>query len=100
MLLSAFPHCGSVATEAPCANQGPEMGNCLAVRIPKAVSAEAGFEKDREVEVFVEARRLIATSYGCPSAPPARSESSSKASGHLALHREVDWGPPVGKETC
>jgi len=70
-------------------------GNSLALRIPKAFAAEAGFEKDREVEISVEAGRLIVQA---PVRPSYTLEELLDGVRPSNLHREVDWGPPVGEE--
>jgi len=72
-----------------------KWGNSLALRIPKAFAVEAGFEKDREVEVSVEARRLIVQ---VPARPSYTLEELLDGVRPSNLHREVDWGPPVGEE--
>ena len=72
-----------------------KWGNSLALRIPKAFAAEVGFEKDREVEVSVEGRRLIVQ---VPVRPSYRLEELLEGVRPSNLHREVDWGPPVGRE--
>ena len=72
-----------------------KWGNSLAVRIPKAFALEVGLDQDGEVELTVQSGRLVL-------APPLR--PSYNLDELLAgvkpsnLHKEVDWGPPVGKE--
>ncbi|MQA91378.1 MAG: AbrB/MazE/SpoVT family DNA-binding domain-containing protein [Gemmatimonas sp.] len=70
-------------------------GNSLALRIPKAFAAETALESGSEVELTLDAGRLVVT-------PLERSvyrlddllaEVTSKN-----IHAEVETGPPLGKE--
>ena len=72
-----------------------KWGNSLALRIPKAFAAEAGFEKNREVDVSAEDHRLIVQ---VPVRPSSTLEELLGGVRPSNLHREVDWGPPLGKE--
>ena len=72
-----------------------KWGNSLALRIPKAFAVEAGFEKDGDVEVSIDAGRLIVQ---VPVRPSYSLEELLAGVRPSNLHREVDWGPPAGKE--
>ena len=70
-------------------------GNSLAVRIPKDLAKEARLDVETEVELSVEGNRLLVE----PTAQrrwtlPDLLVRVTKDS----LHREVDLGPPVGRE--
>ena len=72
-----------------------KWGNSLALRIPKAFALEVGLEKDREVELSVQRGRLVV------AAPAQKSYTLEELLAGVKpsnLHKEVDWGRPVGKE--
>lgn len=72
-----------------------KWGNSLAVRIPKAFAVEVGLERDRDVELSVQAGRLVVE---LPSAPSYTLEQLLAGVRPSNVHRETDWGPPVGRE--
>jgi len=72
-----------------------KWGNSLALRIPKAFALEVGFERDLEVELFVQRGRLVAEPRATPSYTLEELLAEVRPSN---LHGETDWGPPVGKE--
>jgi antitoxin MazE len=85
----------NVATEALMRTRVQKWGNSLALRIPKAFALEVGLEKDREVELTVQRGRLVV------AAPAQKSYTLEELLAGVKpsnLHKEVDWGRPVGKE--
>ncbi|MEA2163324.1 MAG: antitoxin MazE [Thermoanaerobaculia bacterium] len=72
-----------------------KWGNSLALRIPKAFALEVGLEQDGEVELSVEAGRLVVLPPALPSYSLDQLLSAVRPSN---LHKETDWGPPTGKE--
>jgi antitoxin MazE len=70
-------------------------GNSLAVRIPKAFASQAAIEENSEIEISVEGNRIVVA--------PARKEWSLdkllRAITRSNVHRQVEWGESVGKET-
>jgi antitoxin MazE len=71
-------------------------GNSLALRIPKAFALEIGLENDGDVEVTIEKGRLVVEP---PAAPSYTLEELLREIRPSNKHRELDWGPPVGKES-
>jgi antitoxin MazE len=72
-----------------------KWGNSLALRIPKAFALEVGLEQDGEVELSVEKGRLVVVP------PVTQSYTLDELLAGVRpsnLHKETDWGPPVGKE--
>lgn len=76
--------------------QVQKWGNSLALRIPKPFAEDAEVKAGSVVELTVSEGKLVAT--------PIRKKKTtlkqllakvSKAN----LHGEVDWGPPVGRES-
>lgn len=72
-----------------------KWGNSLAVRIPKAFALEVGLDRDREVELSVQSGRLVVEA---PTSPSYTLEDLLAGVRPSNLHRETDWGPPLGKE--
>jgi antitoxin MazE len=72
-----------------------KWGNSLAVRIPKAFAIEVGLERDHDVELSVQGGRLVVEPSASPSYTLEELLSGVRPSN---LHRETNWGPPVGKE--
>lgn len=71
-----------------------KWGNSLAVRIPKALAAEADLDQDSEVELsLVDGSLVIAPA-------PTRFTLEELVAGITDenRHGETDWGKPVGKE--
>lgn len=70
-------------------------GNSLALRLPKAFAAEAHLEQNTLVEVtLVDGKLLI-----LPVTEPAMTlEQLLAGVTEENRHREVDWGPAIGKE--
>ena len=73
-----------------------KWGNSLALRIPETFAAEAGLEKDGEVELSVEKGRISVVVP--PGSPTYTLEELLAGVQSSNLHGETDWGPPVGKE--
>ena len=72
-----------------------KWGNSLALRIPHAFAAEVGLAENTEVELSLDAGRLVVR-------PVARvkydlAELLAQVT-PKNRHGEVDWGAPVGKE--
>lgn len=73
-----------------------KWGNSLALRIPKAFATEAGLENEALVEVTLENGWLLVK----PVAPPEWTlEKLLSGVTKENLHREVDFGTPMGKES-
>jgi antitoxin MazE len=72
-----------------------KWGNSLAVRIPKALAAEANLGQEEVVDLAVEKGKLII-------APTKRQKYSLKDMvskiTNENLHKEDIWGPAVGRE--
>ena len=72
-----------------------KWGNSLAVRIPKAFASEVGLGPDTLVNVSLSEGRLVVE----PVRPPAYTlEGLLQGVTPEQLHRELQWGPPVGRE--
>ena len=72
-----------------------KWGNSLALRIPKAVAAELGLERDSLVDLTMTKRRLVVV----PSVRPRKPLSVMLAEVSAAnLHGEADLGAPIGRE--
>lgn len=72
-----------------------KWGNSLALRIPKAVAAEAGLCEDAPVELSLYKGKLIVR----PLAPPPLTlEQLLEGVTNENLHGEWDTGPAVGRE--
>lgn len=72
-----------------------KWGNSLAVRIPKAFANDLGIEQDVSVDLSMEDGALVVR--------PAKRvhfelESLLSKVTDENLHKEVDWGPAVGRE--
>jgi antitoxin MazE len=70
-------------------------GNSLAVRIPKAFASQAQIQENTEIEISLEGNRIVIA--------PARHEwNLDKLVRGITpsnVHREVEWGESVGRET-
>lgn len=73
-----------------------KWGNSLALRIPKSFAGEVGLDKGAPVEMTVSDGRLVVRRAGGP-APTLDELLARVTSGNV--HREVDTGSAVGKET-
>jgi antitoxin MazE len=73
-----------------------KWGNSLALRLPKALTEEAGVHLDSPVEIFVRDHTIVFE--------PVREKKAYNLDELLAgvkpdnLHGETDFGPPAGKE--
>ena len=72
-----------------------KWGNSLALRIPKSFAVEAGIEEDSPVEMSLEKGKLVIVSSRKPEFTLKQLLSRVDAAN---LHREIETGPPVGKE--
>ncbi|MFL6195295.1 MAG: AbrB/MazE/SpoVT family DNA-binding domain-containing protein [Thermoanaerobaculia bacterium] len=70
-------------------------GNSLALRIPKPFAAEAGLDQQSEVDVSVVDGVLVIKP--CPE-PSLTLEELLAGVTDENLHREIETGPPVGRE--
>ena len=71
-----------------------KWGNSLAVRIPKAFSAEARLEEGTEVDITVAGGRIVLT-------PVVREYALDDLVAGITSenrHSETGWGNPVGNE--
>jgi antitoxin MazE len=70
-------------------------GNSLAVRIPKAFASQAAIKENSQIEISLEGNRIVVA--------PARREFNLdkllRAITPSNVHREVEWGESVGRET-
>jgi antitoxin MazE len=71
-------------------------GNSQGVRLPKSVLDLAGIEVGDDVEINVSDRQIVVTRVARPKYDLAELVAGIPK-GHKAT--EVDFGPPVGKET-
>jgi antitoxin MazE len=71
-----------------------KWGNSLAITIPKVLAREVGLRDGSEVEFFADSDRLIVATL----APSYTLDELIAAIRPSNLHKETDWGPPVGKE--
>ncbi len=72
-----------------------KWGNSLALRIPKPFAKEAEVEEGAVVNLSVEDGKLVAV----PASPSKY--TLRQLLRHVTkdnIHREVDWGPAVGRE--
>jgi antitoxin MazE len=71
-----------------------KWGNSQAVRIPKTVLKQARLKEGEELEILAEEGRLTL------QAANRRLTLESLVAGITPenQHKELDWGPPVGKE--
>ena len=75
--------------------QVAKWGNSLAIRIPKAFAEEAGLETDSEVEITLDAGRLVIA----PRRKPKYTLEELLAQvTDENIHDEIDTGPAVGNE--
>ena len=83
--------CAAMASKA----QIGRWGNSLAVRIPKHVADEAGLREGDDLVLEVEAQGSVAIKLA------ARPQSLAELVSQITpqnLHREEQWGGPVGAE--
>jgi len=78
----------------PARTQLVSWGNSQATRVPKAMLDELNVREGDEVEIMVENGRLTVQ----PVNPKLTLESLVAAITPENLHKEIDWGKPVGKE--
>jgi antitoxin MazE len=74
--------------------QVAKWGNSLALRLPRAVAAEADIADGDAVDVTVEDGAIVVR-------PAARRYSIDELAGRITpknRHRETDWRRPVGNE--
>jgi antitoxin MazE len=75
-----------------------KWGNSLALRIPKALAAEAGLGENAEVELSSDNGRLVVTPRKKKRKPKYSVEEMLRGITPENLHGEIDFGPPVGRE--
>jgi antitoxin MazE len=75
-------------------SQVQKWGNSLALRIPKSFALEAGLREDGIVDLALVEGKLIVT----PQAAPFSLEALLADINPDNLHREQDFGGPVGNE--
>jgi antitoxin MazE len=72
-----------------------KWGNSLALRIPQAVAREIGLDKDSSVEIALADGKLVV-------APVVKRKLTlAKLLAQVTdenIHREIDFGAPVGRE--
>ncbi len=72
-----------------------KWGNSLALRIPKPFADSIGFDDETEVELHIEDNKLIVTK-SAPSAYVLEDLMSQITSDNI--HKEIDFGDPIGHE--
>lgn len=72
-----------------------KWGNSLAVRLPKSIASEVGFEPDTPVEVTAVDGKVIVSSARRPRRTLAEMVARITDENR---HEEIDFGPAVGKE--
>jgi antitoxin MazE len=72
-----------------------KWGNSLAVRIPKAFAHEAHLEQDAVVELSLVDGKVVMVPV---AEPEVTLEQLLSGITEENRHREIDWGPAVGKE--
>ena len=72
-----------------------KWGNSLALRIPKAFAREIGLEQGASVEISLRQGKVVLEPV---EALPLTLDELLDGVTEENLHREVDTGPPVGKE--
>jgi antitoxin MazE len=72
-------------------------GKSLAVRIPRAFAAETHLHNGTEVDLNLQSGRLVITSWK-EKRHDLRSLLAQVRKSNR--HAEMDWGGPVGGETC
>lgn len=72
-----------------------KWGNSLALRIPKPFAGDAGVSEGTQLDLAVSEGRLVATPLRRRRPSLRRLLSRVTPSN---LHREVDAGPPIGRE--
>ena len=72
-----------------------KWGNSLAVRIPKNVAEELHLHTNSEIEMILEDQTLVIRAISHPQYD--LDELLAEVTPEN-LHREIDWGVPVGKE--
>lgn len=72
-----------------------KLGNCLALRIPKAFERQAKVKKGSPVRVTVKKGRMIVTALETDEI--SLQTLLAKVTPEN-IHPETDWGRPVGKE--
>lgn len=74
-----------------------KWGNSLGIRIPRALAAAARVQEGGEVELAVRAGRLTVRRVG-PRAERIDLGTLLRGVTRKNLHREVDFGAPMGRE--
>lgn len=74
-----------------------KWGNSLAVRIPKAIAAEAGLEYGSTVDMRVERGEVVARPVATPK--KVSLDGLLRKVTKKNLHREVSTGPRRGRES-
>ena len=72
-----------------------KWGNSLALRIPKSLASEFGFESGSPVDLSIEGGRLVVAP---ASSWEVRLEELVGRITEANRHAEVSFGPPVGNE--
>ena len=72
-----------------------KWGNSLAVRIPKAIAAEAAVTQNTVVEISVDKKRVVLKR---AKGTRLRLRDLVKGITKENMHSEFEWGVPVGKE--
>jgi antitoxin MazE len=75
-----------------------KWGNSLAVRIPKALAAEAGLSENAEVELSSDSGRLIVSARKRTRKRKYKLKDLLRGITPENLHGEISFGPPVGGE--
>jgi len=75
--------------------QVQKWGNSLALRIPKPFAQDAGVHEGTVVRLSVRKGNLIAAPV---RAPKIRLKDLLAGITKANLHKETDWGAPVGRE--
>ncbi len=70
-----------------------EWGNSLALRLPKSMLKELNVKKDTKVELKIEGNRIVIE--------PKKDDTLKNMLKKITdknLHKEIDFGKPMGKE--
>lgn len=76
--------------------QVQKWGNSLALRIPRSVAEDVGVRAGTVLDVVVSRGRVVAT-----PVPPTVTKLKDllRRVTRRNIHREIDWGVPVGRES-
>jgi antitoxin MazE len=72
-----------------------KWGNSLAIRVPKSIAQQAGLKVKDDLEIEVRKGALVLRPY---LRRVYRLEDLLKRITRRNLHKELDFGPPVGRE--